>query len=62
MMKKPEMLIIDDERNTREGLKRALSKNYEVSIASDGKLGLDLILEKNFDIVLTDLRMPAWMG
>ncbi len=61
-MKKIELLIIDDERNTREGLKRALSNKYEVSVASNAKLAINYILEKNFDIVLTDLRMPELDG
>ncbi len=61
-MKKPEILIIDDERNTREGLKRALSNKYEVSVASNAKLGMNFILEKSFDVVFTDLRMPELDG
>ncbi len=44
-MKKTEILIIDDERNTREGLKRALLDKYNVSIVSNAKLGIELILE-----------------
>ncbi len=61
-MKKPKILIIDDERNTREGLKRALSNKYEVSVASNAKLGMNFVLEKSFDVVFTDLRMPELDG
>ncbi len=62
MSKKPQILIIDDERNTRDGLKRALSDTYDVIITDNAKRGLDLVLEKTFDVVLTDLRMPGLDG
>jgi two-component system, NtrC family, response regulator AtoC len=62
MKKKTEILIIDDERNTREGLKRALTPNYHVTLASDAQNGLDLVLERRFDVILTDLRMPGMDG
>ncbi len=61
-MSKPRILIIDDERNTREGLQRALKKDYDVLVADNGQRGLDLILERSFDLVLTDLRMPGLDG
>ena len=56
------ILIIDDERNTREGLQEALADNYDVTLAEDGLKGLALLKEKPVDIVLTDLRMPGLDG
>ena len=33
MNKKPVILVVDDEKNSREGLGRALQRNYEVLLA-----------------------------
>ena len=35
--KRPTILIVDDERNTREGLQRALHERYDVMLAEDGQ-------------------------
>ena len=61
-LEKPLILIIDDERNTREGLRGALADQYEVLLAEDGLRGLALLKEHAVDIVLTDLRMPGLDG
>jgi|Deesub1362A_J573_1020465.scaffolds.fasta_scaffold00045_92 DNA-binding NtrC family response regulator len=57
MPEKPTVLVIDDEEIIRTSAKRIL-KDYAVSTASSGKAGLKEIQQKNFDLVLTDLRMP----
>ena len=62
MDKKHKILIVDDEKNTREGLKRALSESYDVAITDDGRNGLRMLAEEHFDVVLTDLRMPTLDG
>ncbi|MGI6356035.1 MAG: sigma-54-dependent transcriptional regulator [Lentisphaeria bacterium] len=59
---KPTILIIDDERNTREGIKLALEDKYTVLLAEDALRGLAILTEKKVDIVLTDLRMPGMDG
>jgi DNA-binding NtrC family response regulator len=57
------ILVIDDEKVIREGVERALSKQgYDVTKAEDGDLGLALLKEREFDIVLTDLMMPGLDG
>ncbi len=61
-MKKPCVLIIDDERHTREGLRRALSPKYEILLADHGERGLELLRTHSVDVVLTDLRMPGMDG
>ena len=58
----PKILIIDDERNTREGLQEALADDYDVTVAEDGLKGLAFLKENPVDIVLTDLRMPGLDG
>ena len=62
MHNKYKILIIDDEKNTREGLRRALSETYDVSIIDNGQSALSMLSEQNFDVVLTDLRMPGLDG
>ena len=62
MSGKPKILIIDDERNTREGLQEALCDDYDVQLADDGQKGLEVLKNHPVDIVLTDLRMPGLDG
>jgi len=59
---KPTILIVDDEKNIREGLARALRRSYEVLIAESGATALDLLSEKPVDVMLSDLRMPGMDG
>jgi len=62
-MKKLSVLIIDDEESQLQSLKSFLSRrDYEVSIASDGKAGFDLLSTSLIDVVLTDYRMHEWDG
>ena len=56
------ILIIEDEKNTREGLEKALCLDYDVTLAEDGVKGLEILRRQNFDIALTDLRMPGIDG
>jgi DNA-binding NtrC family response regulator len=56
------ILIVDDERDTREGLKRALRGRYEVITAESAERALDILEENSVDLVLTDLRMPGLGG
>lgn len=61
-MSKAKILIIDDERNTREGLAAAFSDKYEIILAEDALKGMRIIREQPVDIVLTDLRMSLVDG
>lgn len=58
----PTLLIVDDEKNTREGLKRALEERYDVYTAEDGQAAAEMIEKENFDAVLADIRMPRLDG
>ena len=64
MKKKPQprVLIVDDEKNTREGLERALRRHVEVELAESGEAALALLDERPVDIVLSDIRMPGMDG
>ena len=52
------LLIVDDEKTTREGLRAALEDRYDVYIAEDAKAAMDLLESENFDVMLTDFRLP----
>jgi DNA-binding NtrC family response regulator len=60
---KDKILIVDDERSIRVGLKGLLAKEgYEVSIAESGEEAIRFLNNQSFDLVLTDLRMPGTDG
>ena len=59
---KPEILIIDDNSDIRTYLRSVLSQKYNVSEASDGKRGLELVRRTVPDIVLSDIMMPVMDG
>src|SRR3989338_5954589 len=57
------ILVVDDENNAREGLKRfLLGLNYDVLDAATGKVALLLVKKEKPDVVLTDLKMPEMDG
>ena len=58
MSVKPTLLIVDDEKPTREGLRAALEERFDVYLAEDGKSAMDLLESESFDVMLTDFKMP----
>ena len=58
----PSVLIVDDEKNTREGLQQALADNYDVSVAANADEAYNLMQSQPFDVIITDLRMPGKSG
>ncbi len=56
------VLIVDDEKHTREGLMLALEDEYDVYLASDAEEAFRLMDSEPFDVVLTDLRMAGKSG
>ena len=59
---KKTILIVDDEKNTREGLRGSLEENYEVYVAAD-QVGAQAVMETEaVDLLLTDLRLGAESG
>jgi len=55
----PALLIVDDEKPTREGLRAAMEDRFDVYIAEDAKAAMDLLEREHFDVMLTDFRMPS---
>src|SRR5690348_1522598 len=54
----PTLLIVDDEKTQREGLRSALEDHYDVYLAEDAKTAMDLLEKEHFDVLLTDFRLP----
>jgi len=55
----PTLLIVDDEKPTREGLRAALEDKFDVYTAEDSASALRLLERESFDVLLTDLKMPG---
>jgi len=55
---KPTLLIVDDEKPTREGLRTALEDKYDVYIAEDAGAAINLLETEPFDVLLTDFKLP----
>ena len=62
MPSKERILVVDDEAGPRESLRMILKPLYEVHTASDGQEALDLIQDKDIDVVTLDLNMPGRSG
>ncbi|MEY5025460.1 MAG: hypothetical protein RLZZ244_988 [Verrucomicrobiota bacterium] len=58
----PTLLIVDDEKNTREGLRASLEDSFEVYVAADMKGALGVLEREAVDLVLTDLRLGGEDG
>src|SRR5438477_9957505 len=58
----PTLLIVDDEKTQREGLRAALEDRYDVYLAEDAKTAMDLLEKDHFDVLLTDFRLPSEDG
>src|SRR5213075_3017705 len=58
----PAILIVDDEKAQREGLRDALEDRYDVYIAEDAKAAMELLEQEHFDVLLTDFRLSSEDG
>ena len=56
------LLIVDDEKPTREGLRAALEDHYDVYVADDAATAMNLLEQENFAVLLTDFRLPQEDG
>jgi DNA-binding response OmpR family regulator len=57
------ILVVDDEGAIRYSISKTLQRvGYQVSAAGSGEEALDLMDEQQFDVVLTDVRMPGLSG
>src|SRR6516165_1157253 len=58
----PTLLIVDDEKTQREGLRAALEDRYDVYLAEDAKSATEMLEREHFDVLLTDFRLPGEDG
>jgi response regulator RpfG family c-di-GMP phosphodiesterase len=57
------ILCVDDEANILSALRRLFRQNgYQISIATSGAEGLQLLETQTFDLVISDMRMPEMDG
>lgn len=63
MNKKLRILIVDDEKDvlmfTSEGFE---SQGHHVTVASSGNEAIEILKEKAFDVIVSDLQMPNGDG
>ena len=58
MKMKSTILVVDDEKNTREGLRRGLEPlGYKVRLAADASEAIETLKSADIGLMLTDLRM-----
>lgn len=56
------VLIIDDDKDIREYLKRELAPTYHIATCEDGKEGFEHILQNMPDLIISDIKMPKMDG
>ena len=62
-MLEKKVLVVDDDSLMKDFLKEALGRSdYSVDLASTGEEALEKIKDKDYDIILSDIRMPSMSG
>ncbi len=60
---RPKLLTVDDEINILKSLKRTLRRcDIDVTIANSGKEALEIMETQQFDVIMSDMRMPEMTG
>src|SRR5213595_145414 len=58
----PIILIVDDEKHTRDGLRRLLENDYDVYVAGDIASAMSVLERETVELLLTDLRLGGEDG
>ena len=58
----PTILIVDDEKHTREGIRASLEESFEVYVAADIQGAMNVLEADRIDLLVTDLRLGAEDG
>ena len=58
----PTLLIVDDEKHTRDGLRRSLEDSFEVFLAGNAEAAALVLEQGGVDVLLTDLRLGGESG
>ena len=61
-MTKASILVVDDKESVLEVMSSILGEAHDVTVASDPAVAVELIGQRRFDVVLTDVRMPGASG
>ena len=62
-MVKPSILVVDDELLIRDLLYDFFTgQGWDISVAEDGEKALEVMRSRDFDLVLTDIKMPEMDG
>ena len=62
-MKNGNILIIEDEENIARFIELELKyENYDVTISTDGRLGLEEVKNNNYDLIILDIMLPKING
>ena len=56
------VLCVDDEPSILRSLQWLLKKEFDVTIAASGQEALELLRSNDFDVIISDQRMPGMMG
>src|SRR5689334_17758746 len=59
------ILFVDDEQNVLDALKRTLygmRSEWQMAFSTSGQGALRMLAEENFDVIVTDMRMPGMCG
>ncbi len=56
------ILIIDDNQDIRDYLNEELGKHFNTETAGNGKIGLEMALSNNPDLIISDVKMPEMDG
>jgi excisionase family DNA binding protein len=60
---RPKILIVDDEKAVRDLVAKTLAMaDYDVETAADGPAALDRLKSVEYDLLITDLKMPGMDG
>jgi two-component system, NtrC family, response regulator AtoC len=62
MIAPPTILIVDDEKHTREGLRLSLEEEFDVYVASSSAEALEILRNDHVEVMLTDLRLGGENG
>jgi len=61
IIKRP-ILIVEDEKNTRDSYRNLLEKRYSLFMAADAKEMFEIINKESIDVILLDVMLPGMSG
>lgn len=57
------ILLVDDEQDILDILSRTLEMaGYDVNLASNGRMALEMVAAREYDLIITNIRMPVMNG